>query len=414
MRHPLDCTHRRPNTYDNRVPLLRLTSKNQRLSYLLTRELDDPIKVSSGAHVVDLNSGRTVFGLRHGETRLMASTTKLFTAGTALTHLGADATLTTRLCSAERPDADGVLHGDLFVIGGGDPLLGDSAFVEARYGGIGTPVDRIVSAVSDAGVRGIRGRIIGDGSLYAREDRPSPTVTALSFNQSRADQPVLFAAEQISQALTSAGISVDAPPAAQRVDHDDLHEVGHVESQSVLELLRTSGHESDNVIAVSMAKRSAVAAGASRGSSKRGSRVMEAHAAEYGADITVQNGSGLGETNWCAPQALTAYLVAMNSAPLFPAFEQTLPRAGTDGTLMYRMRNTRATETVRAKTGTLTERREVAGRRVRRPLQDSLAGYCRGRKRSVAFSLVNERAEDRTGSRASIDRMVQAIVEYCD
>lgn len=389
-------------------------SKQRRLDDFLTQELDDPIKQDAGAHVVDLATGRTVFGFRQDEPRMMASTTKLFTAGAALTHLGADAALTTRLCSADRPDADGVLHGDLFVIGDGDPLLGDRAFVDARYGGIGTPVDRLVEAVSAAGIRSIRGRVIGDGSLYAHEDRPSPTVTALSFNQSRADQPVLFAAEQISQALEAAGISTGAPAAEHTIDGGAHHEVGRIDSASIRDLLTICGHESDNVIAVNMMKRSAVAAGARQGSSQRGTRLMEQHAANHGAEISVRNGSGLGEANRCAPQAITAYLTALNNSPLFHVFEATLPRAGADGTLRYRLRNTRAAEVVRAKTGTLTERREVSGRRVRRPLQDSLAGYCRGRKRSVAFSLVNERAEDLTGSRVNLDRMVEAIVRYCD
>lgn len=389
-------------------------SKQRRLADFLTRELNDPIKQDAGAHVVDLASGETVFGFRHDEPRMMASTTKLFTAGTALTHLGPDATLTTRLCSADRPDEDGVLHGDLFVIGDGDPLVGDRTFVDARYGGVGTPVDKLIHAVSAAGITSIRGRVIGDGSLYAHEDQPSPTVTALSFNQSRADQPVLFAAEQISQALEAAGVSIAAPAAEQAVDGDAHYEVGRVDSPSVHDLLTVCGHESDNVIAVSMMKRSAIAAGARQGSSQRGARLMEQHAADHGADISVRTGSGLGQANRCTPQSITSYLAAMSSSPLSDDFEATLPRAGADGTLRYRLRNTRAAEVVRAKTGTLTERREVAGRRVRRPLQDSLAGYCHGRKRSVAFSLVHERAEDLTGSRISIDRMVEAIVAYCD
>ena len=404
---------RQRERYADRVSFLRF-SKQRRLADFLTNELTDPIKQEAGAHVVDLASGRTVFGFRHDEPRMMASTTKLFTAGTALTHLGADATLTTRLCSADRTDADGVLHGDLFVIGDGDPLLGDRAFVEARYGGVGTPVGMLVEAVTAAGIRSIRGRVVGDGGLYAHEDRPSPTVTALSFNQSRADQPVLYAAEQISQALEAAGISIAAPAAEHAVDGDAHYEVGRIGSPSILDLLTICGHESDNVIAVSLAKRSAVAAGARHGSSQRGTRLIEQHAADCGADISVRTGSGLGEANRCTPQSITSYLATMNSSPLYDAFESTLPRAGADGTLRYRLRNTRAAEIVRAKTGTLTERREVGGRRLRRPLQDSLAGYCRGRRRSVAFSLVHERAEDRTGSRGSLDRMVEAIVDYCD
>jgi D-alanyl-D-alanine carboxypeptidase len=77
------------------------------------------------------------------------------------------------------------------------------------------------------------------------------------------------------------------------------------------------------------------------------------------------------------------------------------------------MRNTRAAETVQAKSGTLTLETTVDGGRVRRPLQDSLAGYCRGRRRSAAFSFVLERAQNRAAARNANDRMAQAVAEYC-
>lgn len=391
---------------------LRRSSNLRSLAAVLTRELDDPIIQESGGHVVDLESGQTLFGLRPSESRLMASTTKLFTAGAALTQLGADATLSTRLFAEQPPTADGILTGDLIVVGGGDPLLGDEEFLRTRYGGAGTSVDRLVEAVVGAGIRQIRGSVVGDGTLFTREEQPARHVTALSFNQSTSPRPILAAATQISEALEAAGILVEGSPAARRTRAADLHKVGAVESLPILDLLTICGHESDNVIAAALAKRMSAVDG-TRGSTRRGTRILERHAADHGAQITVATASGLGAENLCAPEAITTYLVAMNRSPLFPSFEQVLPRAGAEGTLKYRLRNTRAAETVRAKTGTLTERAEVAGRRVRRPLQDSLAGYCRGRKRSVAFSFVNEQAEDRAGSRASLDRMVLALADWC-
>jgi D-alanyl-D-alanine carboxypeptidase len=342
----------------------------------------------------------------------MASTTKLFTAGAALTHLGAEATLTTRLLSEQPPDSGGVLPGDLIIVGGGDPLLGDEEFLQNRYGGRGTSVERLVDAVTAAGVRRIQGSVVGDGTLYVREEEPARSVTALSFNQSTQQRPVLFAAQRISEALEAAGVAIDGSPAARRTAGTDLHTVGEVESLPILDLLTICGHESDNVIAATLAKRMSAVDGA-RGSTRRGTRMIERHARDLGASISVRTASGLGLENLCAPEAITAYLVAMDRSPLRESFERVLPRAGADGTLQYRMRNTRAAETVRAKTGTLTGRKEAAGRRVRHPLQDSLAGYCRGRKRSVAFAFVYERAEDRAGSRVAIDRMVQAVARYC-
>src|SRR5699024_8304921 len=110
----------------------------------------------------------------------------------------------------------GILAGDLIVVGGGDPLLGDEEFLRRRYGGTGTSVERLVQAVTNAGIRQIRGSVVGDGTLFAREEHPARHVTALSFNQSASPRPVLVAATQISEALEAAGVSIQGSPAARR------------------------------------------------------------------------------------------------------------------------------------------------------------------------------------------------------
>src|SRR5204863_363932 len=53
---------------------------------------------------------------------LPASTQKIFTAGTALIRLGSDYRLSTEV-RASGHIAHGTLHGDLVLVGGGDPTL---------------------------------------------------------------------------------------------------------------------------------------------------------------------------------------------------------------------------------------------------------------------------------------------------
>lgn len=88
-----------------------------------------------------------------------ASNLKVVTAGTALKNLGKDFRFRTSLAYSGRIDADGVLTGDLYIIGGGDPTLGsglrdafpaDSLFCSWEY------------EVRRAGIREIRGSVIGD------------------------------------------------------------------------------------------------------------------------------------------------------------------------------------------------------------------------------------------------------------
>ena len=61
----------------------------------------------------------------------MMSNTKLFTTGAALEALGPRKRFETAALAAARDRADGVLAGDLYLRGGGDPTFGDAATVAA-------------------------------------------------------------------------------------------------------------------------------------------------------------------------------------------------------------------------------------------------------------------------------------------
>lgn len=66
------------------------------------------------------------------------SLTKILTVGTACETLGGDTRFTTRFSSAAPVDADGVLGGDLFIRGGGDPTIGSKKHTSEEFAGNGT------------------------------------------------------------------------------------------------------------------------------------------------------------------------------------------------------------------------------------------------------------------------------------
>ncbi len=76
-----------------------------------------------GIHVVDMESEAEVFSWRPDASLLPASTMKVLTAAAALKHLGPSYRFTTELLSRGTVSADGVLQGDLYVRGSGDPTL---------------------------------------------------------------------------------------------------------------------------------------------------------------------------------------------------------------------------------------------------------------------------------------------------
>ena len=63
-----------------------------------------------------------------------ASNQKLVTALTALDVLGPDATFTTQLSATTGPTA-GVINGDLWMIGGGDPVIDSDLWDRMKGGG---------------------------------------------------------------------------------------------------------------------------------------------------------------------------------------------------------------------------------------------------------------------------------------
>ena len=85
------------------------------------------------------------------------STMKLVTAAVALERLGPNARAATELRAAAPPDADGVLHGPLFVRGGGEADLG---YPELH---------QLLRELREQGVRELRAGVVLDRSLFQPE-----------------------------------------------------------------------------------------------------------------------------------------------------------------------------------------------------------------------------------------------------
>ena len=67
--------------------------------------------------------------------RTLASNTKLFTSAAVLGTYGSGARLRTRALAGGPLGADGVLDGDLYLVGAGDPTFGTAATIASRYAG---------------------------------------------------------------------------------------------------------------------------------------------------------------------------------------------------------------------------------------------------------------------------------------
>ena len=93
---------------------------------------------------------------------------KLFTTSTALTRLGPESRIPTRVFSDGQLDSKGVLHGSLYLQGGGDPALGTPAFYDAILGGLGTNLFALKPQIRAAGIRAVTGRLYADDTIFDR------------------------------------------------------------------------------------------------------------------------------------------------------------------------------------------------------------------------------------------------------
>lgn len=107
--------------------------------------------------------GDTLVSLNPNTLLMPASNMKLVTTGLALDRLGSESVYETRI-GYSGTIRDSVLTGDLYIIGGGDPLLGsDDSMAEALPVLFGDWTESLKAA----GIRKIDGHIIGDDRYFS-------------------------------------------------------------------------------------------------------------------------------------------------------------------------------------------------------------------------------------------------------
>lgn len=138
---------------------LTATSQTALRSYVKELSEKEPLKSSVwGVLAVKMN-GDTLVAYNQGQKMVPASNTKLITTGSAINLLGADYRFHTAIAYSGEV-CDGVLKGDVYIIGGGDPTLGSK---DENAEPAGRLFARWQKILTDAGINRIEGDIIGDG-----------------------------------------------------------------------------------------------------------------------------------------------------------------------------------------------------------------------------------------------------------
>lgn len=290
---------------------------------------------------------------------------------------------------------------DLTVTAGeraGDPVRVDRVPVSSYYRVVSTAVTSAAgTAPALVLTRAAGSNEIRIGGTYPLAAEPWQNSVAL-------EDPARYAATVFGEVLAARGIAVAGPvetssaalPAGLRV-------LATHESPPLIEMLKAVNKPSQNLHAEMMLRL--------LGARKRGAGTVEAGheaALEFLRRVGVepsawalQDGSGLSRSDLLTPHEMVSLLVAMDRHPRGAAFKETLPIAGTDGTLKGRMKGTPAEGRVVAKTGTL---RHV----------NCLSGYVttRGGARLAFAVMANHHTAGGSAATSAIDAIGALLASY--
>jgi D-alanyl-D-alanine carboxypeptidase/D-alanyl-D-alanine-endopeptidase (penicillin-binding protein 4) len=128
-----------------------------------------------GILIVDGASGETLYEKNADSYFVPASNMKLLTTALALDTLGPDYRFRTTIESTGKLE-EGILKGDLILVGRGDPNLSNRKFPFETKEEFDGPPERVLNELADQlaarGVKEITGDIVGDDSYFPRERYP--------------------------------------------------------------------------------------------------------------------------------------------------------------------------------------------------------------------------------------------------
>ncbi len=315
-------------------------------------------------------NGRLV-GSWNGDVAVIpASTNKLLVAGGAVEVLGADHRFTTSV--AAPPAVDGVVDGDVVLVGGGDPLLVATDFPpddDAPDPAATTSLDALADAVVGAGITSIRGSIVGDGTRYD-DVFVNPTwgggvayvdagpIGGLVVNDGRTvgrsgrqSDPSVAAAREFARLLGDRGVSISNGWESGTLE-PGTPVIGTVESAPLSTIVADMLTRSDNDTAEMLLKEIGVA-GAAAGTTAAGLQVLDTTVRTWGVpmeSVVLADGSGLSTNNRLTCDTLVGVLDHLDDTPAV----EGLAVAGRTGTLIDEFLGSPVEGRLVAKTGTLS------------------------------------------------------------
>ena len=309
--------------------------------------------------VSDLSDGSVLVEYNAEKPLIPASILKCVTNATLLSKHDVDYRFHT-LVYITGPVRDGVLEGNVMVVGSGDPSLNSRHIKNNKDICV-----EIATALESRGVKEIRGRIVTDEDLWdgpatppswARGDLPHDYGTGshgLNFEDNASGSrsvanPAAVFVTRLRSALNTRGITV----VGETLREEDRRLLVDHESVPLDEIMRSCMMRSDNQYAEALLRTLAVAAG-HKGETEKAAALEKSFWKKHKApmeNVTIIDGSGLSRQNRVTARFMEHVLRERASDPYYASF---FPIAGEEGTLRRFLVGTPLEGYVAMKTGSM-------------------------------------------------------------
>lgn len=335
----------------NRFPEEKVAELQAKLDSICLTVKNAGIRVSCKVMHADYN--HTLYELDPGEEMIPASITKAIIAAASYSKLGANYNIPTIVYTDDSDIKDGIINGNLYLKGFGDPDLNSG------------DIQKLADDIIKKGIKEITGNIVADESyfdnnykslsgVYKGDTGPSywPYVTALCLDKGGS---AISAANLLSSLLSYAGVT--APGAViGGITPSGAKEVAQI-SHAIYDVIAYMLKESDNHSAITMFKLLGAKFHSTPASLEDGQAVIIDFLTELGVDrysYEILEGSGLTRYNKVNAELYMKVLKHMyDDRFTFDYYMNSLSVAGKDGTLKNRMIGTEAEGNVYGKTGTI-------------------------------------------------------------
>lgn len=381
--------------------------------------MTDPVLKNAtwGFVVYDPKTKKVISSYNENTPLVPASTTKLLTTETAMNLLGENYRWMTQLEYSGSVDGNGVLNGNLYVIGSGDPSLGTNKAGAWSYRDI---VSDFIGGLSREGIKKVNGDIIIQTALFkgnisrlpenvvwlennnyylpvgtTREINPaneklivkkgnsfsaekkyfyvSPYNSQMVYAEKYEGDGILttklpdapaFLANTLRATMVKSGLTVTGKVTPKMTDNtlETRKLVSLYKSPTLGDIIFYTNQHSDNSLAEALLKTVGFQKLGDQ-TSESGRMVVTSHLKDEGFDmigLNYMDGSGLSRSNNVTPISQAKFLTSLMDEKYYKTYLNSLPVGGQSGTLKRMFIGT-GNGQVFAKTGTLNKVKTLAG-----------------------------------------------------